>query len=152
MPRVGLIAVYQAALFLSTPPAQRSSFDTSFLDTLPAPDNGAELVSTWGSCMLASTIRAVLAEAFAEAGRPSDALQYALADLQDPSSNFVNPSLVRSGRVLGRCHAALGQQALSSAALDAALEHARAQRLRWSESLAVGERKAAAGGAAAAAQ
>ena len=55
----------------------------------------------------------------------------------------MNPSLVRSGRVLGRCHAALGQQELSSAAFDAALEHARAQRLRWSESLAAGEREAA---------
>ena len=61
------------------------------------------------------------------------------ADLQDPNSNFVQPSRVRSGRVLGRCHAALGQRELSSAALEAALEQARAHRLRWSESLAARE-------------
>ena len=78
-------------------------------------------------------------EAFEVAGRPSDALQYALADLQDPSSNFVKSSLVRSGRVLGRCHAALGQRELSSAALEAAMQHARTHRLLWSESLVARE-------------
>ncbi len=58
-----MIAVYQATLFLSKPPAQRSSFDTSFLDTLPAADNGAELVSTMQTCQTMSNYRVVLAEA-----------------------------------------------------------------------------------------
>ena len=124
---------------LSTPPAERSSFDTSFLDTLPAADNGAELVNTVFTPQIMSTFRVVLAEALEEAGRPAAAIQMAQADLQDPSSSFNQPSRVRCGRVLGRCHAALGQRELSSAALEAALEHARAHRLRWSESLVAQE-------------
>ena len=54
-----------------------------------------------------------------------------------PCSN--QPSRVRSGRVLGRCHTALGQRELSSAALEAALGQARAHRLLWSESLVARE-------------
>ena len=86
-----------------------------------------------------STFRVVLAEALEEAGKPAAAIQMAQADLQDASSSFVQPSRVRCGRVLGRCHAALGQLELSSAALEAALGHARAHRLLWSESLLVRE-------------
>ena len=85
------------------------------------------------------SLRAQLAEALEEAGRPAAAIQMVQADLQDPSSSFNQPSRVRCGRVLGRCHAALGQRELSSAALEAALEQARAHRLRWSESLVARE-------------
>ena len=88
----------------------------------------------------------------------SAAIEYAQADVADPCSNFVHQSRVRAGRgewlttharkasvltcgptrllVLGRCHAALGQHALSASALGAALEQAKAHGLRWSESLA----------------
>ena len=45
--------------------------------------------------------------------------------------------LGRSGRVLGRCHAALGQNELSAAAFDASINLARTGRLLMSEALGV---------------
>ena len=54
------------------------------------------------------------------------------------------------GRLLGRCHAALGEHTLSVAALDAALQLAKTGELMYSEALTVRER-AQAGKAAAAA-
>ena len=47
------------------------------------------------------------------------------------------PSIARSGRLLGRCHAALGEHALAVAALDAALEASRAGELLYNEALTV---------------
>ena len=44
------------------------------------------------------------------------------------------------GRLLGRCHAALGEHSLSLSALDAALEVAKAAELLYSEALTVRER------------
>jgi hypothetical protein len=44
---------------------------------------------------------------------------------------------VRAGRVLGRCHAALGQHALSVAALDAAIGLAKRGKMLLSEALSV---------------
>ena len=46
-------------------------------------------------------------------------------------------SKARAGRILGRCHAALGESALSSSALDAALEATKAGELLFSECLTV---------------
>ena len=77
---------------------------------------------------------------------PSAAIRFAQADLQDPASSFSQPARVRSGRVLARCHAALGQHALSTAALDGALKHAEAQKLRWSASLVMAEQGRREGG------
>ena len=57
--------------------------------------------------------------------------------------------LGRSGRVLGRCHAALGQHKFSAAAFDAAIELAKTGRLLMSEALGVRGRLLAAGRAAA---
>jgi hypothetical protein len=57
---------------------------------------------------------------------------------------------MRAGRLLGRCHAALGEHTLSIAALDAALQLAKTGELVYSEALNVRER-AKAGKAAAAA-
>ena len=47
---------------------------------------------------------------------------------------------IRAGRVLCRCHAALGEQEYSVAALEAALDAARAGQLVFSESLCVRSR------------
>ena len=44
---------------------------------------------------------------------------------------------VRAGRVLGRCHAALGQHMLSVSAFDAAIDLARSGKLLLSEALSV---------------
>jgi hypothetical protein len=64
--------------------------------------------------------------------------------------NFNVPSKTRAGRLLGRCHAALGEHMLSVAALDAALQLAKTGELMYSEALTVRER-AQVGKAAAAA-
>jgi hypothetical protein len=50
---------------------------------------------------------------------------------------------VRAGRVLGRCHAALGQHMLSVSAFDAAIGLARSGKLLLSEALSVRGRAAA---------
>ena len=60
------------------------------------------------------------------------------------------PSKARAGRLLGRCHAALGEHTLSVAALDAALQLAKTGELMYSEALTVRERAQAGKSAAAA--
>ena len=42
--------------------------------------------------------------------------------------NFTSPSKMRAGQLLGRCHAALGQQSLSATAFDAAIGLAQTTR------------------------
>jgi hypothetical protein len=54
--------------------------------------------------------------------------------------NFSASSKVRAGRVIGRCHAVLGEHALSVAAFDAAIELARRGRFLLSEALAIRDR------------
>jgi hypothetical protein len=61
---------------------------------------------------------------------------FAAAEIQD-CFNFNAASKVNAGRVIGRCHAALGEHALSVAAFDAAIELARRGRFLLSEALAV---------------
>ena len=46
-------------------------------------------------------------------------------------------SKTRAARILGRCHAALGQHELSASALDAGLKEAKVGELLFSESLVV---------------
>jgi hypothetical protein len=64
---------------------------------------------------------------------------FAVAELQ-ADFNFVTSSKVRAGRVLGRCHAALGEHALSVSAFDAAIQLASAGRFLLSEALAIRDR------------
>jgi hypothetical protein len=64
---------------------------------------------------------------------------YAVAELQD-QFNFSASSKVRAGRVIGRCHAALGEHALSVSAFDAAIELARRGRFLLSEALTIRDR------------
>ena len=61
---------------------------------------------------------------------------FAAAEIQD-CFNFSAASKVYAGRVIGRCHAALGEHALSVAAFDAAIELARRGRLLLSEALTI---------------
>ena len=99
VPLIGAIAVNKAMLYLSTSLPQRNGFDTSWLDTLPSADNGAELVSTMLSAGASGcTMRVLIAEAFEEAGRPTEAIEFARADLQDQTASFNPPSHVRAGR------------------------------------------------------
>ena len=64
---------------------------------------------------------------------------FAVAELQ-ADFNFTTSSKVRAGRVLGRCHAALGEHALSVSAFDAAIQLASAGRFLLSEALAIRDR------------
>jgi hypothetical protein len=61
---------------------------------------------------------------------------FAAADIQD-CFNFTASSKVRAGRVLGRCHAALGEHTLSVSAFDAAIELAKRGRFLLSEALSI---------------
>jgi hypothetical protein len=78
----------------------------------------------------------LVAEVFEQEGRHADAIRFAQTDLQD-YHNLNMPSKVRAGRVLGRCHAALGQHMLSVSAFDAAIGLARSGKRLLSEALAV---------------
>jgi hypothetical protein len=70
----------------------------------------------------------------------------AVAELQD-QFNFNASSKVRAGRVIGRCHAVLGEHALSVSAFDAAIELARRGRFLLSEALIIRDRALAGQGA-----
>jgi hypothetical protein len=61
--------------------------------------------------------------------------------------NFNAASKVRAGTALGRCHAALGEHALSVSAFDAAIELAKRGRFMLSEALLIRDRVLAGQGA-----
>jgi hypothetical protein len=84
----------------------------------------------------------LVAEVFEQQGRHADAIRFAQVDLQD-YHNLNGPAKVRAGRVLGRCHAVLGQHMLSVSAFDAAIDLARSRKLLLSEALSVRGRAAA---------
>jgi hypothetical protein len=86
--------------------------------------------------MSATTTRVLVAEVFEQQGRHAEAIRFAQTGLQD-FHNLNVPSKVRAGRVLGRCHAALGQHMLSVSAFDAAIDLARSRKLLLSEPLSV---------------
>jgi hypothetical protein len=115
--------------------------ELSWLDDLP-PADATTLHCTAFSCMFATTPRVLVAEVFEQQGRHAEAIRFAQTDLQD-YHNLNVPSKVRAGRVLGRCHAALGQHMLSVSAFDAAIDLARSRKLLLSEALSVRERAVA---------
>jgi hypothetical protein len=72
---------------------------------------------------------------------------FAAAELQD-EFNFNATSKVRAGHILGRCHAALGEHALSVSAFDAAIQLAKRGRVSLlSEALLIRDRGLAGQGA-----
>ena len=68
--------------------------------------------------------RVLVAEVYESLGRHSEAIVWAQAELADPYC-FTQPSRIRAGKVLGRCHTAMGQHGLAVAAVDAALDLAK---------------------------
>jgi hypothetical protein len=80
--------------------------DLSWLDDLP-PADATTLHDVGMSKNSPVMARVLIAEVFEQQGRHADALRFAQTDLQD-YHNLNVPSKVRAGRVLGRCHAALG--------------------------------------------
>jgi hypothetical protein len=115
--------------------------ELSWLDDLP-PADATTLHCTNVFATVPTTARVLVAEVFEQQGRHADAIRFAQTDLQD-YHNLNVPSKVRAGRVLGRCHAALGQHMLSVSAFDAAISLARSRKLLLSEALAVRGRAAA---------
>jgi hypothetical protein len=109
--------------------------ELSWLDDLPPADT-TTLYCTSASTIFPTTVRVLVAEVFEQQGRHEEAIRFAQTDLQD-YHNLNVPSKVRAGRVLGRCHAALGQHMLSVSAFDAAIDLARSRKLLLSEALSV---------------
>jgi hypothetical protein len=115
--------------------------ELGWLDNLP-PADATTLHCTASSTLFATTARVLVAEVFEQQGRHAEAIKFAQTDLQD-YHNLNAPTKVRAGRVLGRCHAALGQHMLSVSAFDAAVDLARSRKLLLSEALSVRGRAAA---------
>jgi hypothetical protein len=156
-----VISAIQAALSLSLASMGKSNFDLSWLDELPAA-NDPKLLDSMIAVNGFTNVRTMIAEVLEWQGRHKEAnrcansylpvhqcmcsdapmpfLQFnrsfAVAELQD-RFNFNATSKVRAGRVLGRCHAALGEHALSVSAFDAAIELARRGRFLLSEALTI---------------
>jgi hypothetical protein len=135
-----LVAMIRAVLSLSV---DAHHVDLSWLDELP-PADATTLHDLSLSTALPTTARVLVAEVFEQQGRHADAIRFAQTDLQD-YHNLNALSKVRAGRVLGRCHAALGQHTLSISAFDAAIELAKSRKLLLSEVLSVRGRAVAAG-------
>jgi hypothetical protein len=130
-PEHAMVAMIRALLSVS---ADARNVDLSWLDELPPADAATlhDLIVVAGP----TTARVLVAEVFEQQGRHADAIRFAQTDLQD-YHNFSVVSKVRAGRVLGRCHAALGQHMLSVSAFDAAIELAHSRKILLSEALSV---------------
>ena len=89
----------------------------------------------WSNCIMANA-RVLVAELLERAGRFADALEYAQAEIEDPE-NPTLPSKLQAGRVLGRCHAAMGERVLSIAAFESSIELSQLRHSLLSEALAV---------------
>jgi hypothetical protein len=143
----GLVHIYHEHAMLSMIHAVLSfseaarTVELSWLDDMPPADT-TTLHCTSTSCNATTTSRVLVAEVFEQQGRHAEAISFAQTDLQD-YHNFNSISKVRAGRVLGRCHAALGQHMLSVSAFDAAIALARSRKMLLSEALSVRGRAAA---------
>jgi hypothetical protein len=166
-----IVSTNKAALSLSLASMGTSNFDLSWLDSLPAPDDPT--LHDGFDYTRFTNLRVLTAEVLEWQGRYKEAIRcanshssilrssthahlftspflfnrsYAVAELQD-QFNFNASSKVRAGRVIGRCHAALGEHALSVSAFDAAIELARRGRFLLSEALIIRDRALAGQGA-----
>jgi hypothetical protein len=131
-PEHAMVAMIRALLSFSV---DARNVDLSWLDDL-LPADATTLYDISVYVTIPTTARVLVAEVFEQQGRPADAIRFAQTDLQD-YHNFSIVSKVRAGRVLGRCHAALGQHTLSVSAFDAAIELAQTRKLLLSEALSV---------------
>jgi hypothetical protein len=132
-----LVALIRAILTFSV---GTRDVELSWLDDLPPADATTMYCVCVCSCV-PITARVLVAEVFEQQGRHADAIRFVQTDLQD-YHNLSVVSKVRAGRVLGRCHAALGQHMLSVSAFDAAIDLAHSRKLLLSEALAVRGRAA----------
>jgi hypothetical protein len=166
-----IVSTNQATLSLSLASMGTSNFDLSWLGSLPAPDDPT--LHDGLAYHRFTNLRVLIAEVLEWQGRYKEAIRctnshssilrssthahlftspflfnrsYAVAELQD-QFNFNASSKVRAGRVIGRCHAALGEHTLSVSAFDAAIELARRGRFLLSEALTIRDRALAGQGA-----
>jgi hypothetical protein len=137
-PEHAVVSLIRAVLSFSV---ATHTVELSWLDDLP-PADATTLHCTCSSILLNTTARVLVAEVFEQQGRHAEAIRFAQTDLQDYHNTSV-PTKVRAGRVLGRCHAALGQHMLSVSAFDAAIDLAGSRKLLLSEALSVRGRAAA---------
>jgi hypothetical protein len=140
-PEHALVSHIRAVLSFSV---AAPTMELSWLDDLPPADATTLHCTVISSAVFVTTPRVLVAEVFEQQGRHADAIRFAQVDLQD-YHNLNGPAKVRAGRVLGRCHAALGQHMLSVSAFDAAIDLARSRKLLLSEALSVRGRAAAGG-------
>jgi hypothetical protein len=133
-----MVAMTRAILSFSV---GTSNVELSWLDGLP-PADATTLCCCLTSSQYPATARVLVAEVFEQQGRHADAIRFAQTDLQDYHNRNMS-SKVRAGRVLGRCHAAVGQHMLSVSAFEAAIDLARLGGLLLSEALSVRGRAAA---------
>jgi hypothetical protein len=156
-----IITTIQATLSLSLASMGNCNFDLSWLDDLPAAGD-PKLHCGMSAPYTFANIRVQIAEVLEWQGRHKEAMRcennyyfacaiicvtyfclcnrsFAVAELQ-ADFNFNASSKVRAGRVLGRCHAALGEHALSVSAFDAAIQLASAGRLLLWEALVTRDR------------
>ena len=113
-------------------------FVISHLDTLPPPD-APLLHCVWTHTTGCVSVVTLLGEVLEQEERYAEAIEFAHADLEEPK-NFNAAFKARSGRLLARCHAALGEHSLAAAALDAASQAAKAGELLYAEALTVRQR------------
>jgi hypothetical protein len=166
-----IVSLIQATLSLSLASMGASNYDLSWLKSLPAPDDPA--LHDGCTILRFTNPRVLIAEVLEWQGRYKEAIRcanshssllllthscslftfpslfnrsFAVAELQD-CFNFNVSSKVRAGRAIGRCHAALGEHALSVSAFDAATDLARRGRFLLSEALAIRDRALAGQGA-----
>jgi hypothetical protein len=132
------VSIIRALLSLSK---DTRDMELSWLEDLP-PADAPTLYCNCCFSVFPVTVRVLVAEVFEQQGRYADAIRFVQIDLQD-CHNLNVPSKVRAGRVLGRCHAALGQHMLSLSAFDAAIDLAQSRKLLLSEALAVRGRASA---------
>jgi hypothetical protein len=130
-----MVGLMRGALTLATQSTGTSTVDASWLDDLP-PADASTLHCMNLFAIFPTSTRVLIAEVFEQQGRHTDAIEWAQAELQIPH-NFNVASKVRAGRVLGRCHSAMGQLVLSVTVFDAAIELAKCGKLLLSEALAV---------------
>jgi hypothetical protein len=165
-----VITTLQAILSLCLASGGSSNFDLTWLDNLPAADD-SKLHDGVIGCWSFANPRVLIAEVLEWQGRHKEAIRcrthmfllitshscvltpppliirsFAAAELQ-AEFNFNAASKVRSGNVLGRCHAALGEHALSVSAFDAAIDLVKRGRFLLAEALLIRDRALAGQGA-----
>ena len=161
-----VLATIRSSIGLATESIHTLNMD--WLSTLPAPEDSNTLHCCFFANIMHVTARVLIAEVsgyststavcflmpsvdtfllplllhaqvLESLGNHTEALAYAQAECSCDWNNNL-PSRSRAGRVLARCHVALGQESLSIAAFDAAAALSKSAGFKLSETLSIRER------------